>query len=186
MISDGAPILDIRNSTVYEMGHLDGAYNIPWAEIKYRGFELPPREIPMVVCCAPPDVDNIQEWFATRDSRCIWQVLVWPMIPNALSGLGIETGPTPQGRFLFQPSPLLRQCQSLLEHQLKACSAPRALDVGAGSGRDAIILATLGWDVTALDRDKAGLERWAKLAVRQECAERCHALHCETQVIESS
>jgi SAM-dependent methyltransferase len=56
---------------------------------------------------------------------------------------------------------------------------PRALDVGAGSGRDAIILATAGWEVTALDQDKKGLARWSRLAARQGCADRCTAVHAK-------
>ena len=40
----------------------------------------------------------------------------------------------------------------------------RALDLGAGEGRNAVWLASRGWDVTAVDFSKAGLERAAEMA----------------------
>ena len=43
----------------------------------------------------------------------------------------------------------------------------RALDVGAGEGRNAIWLARSGWRVTALDVSKVGLERAAKRAAEE-------------------
>jgi len=49
----------------------------------------------------------------------------------------------------------------------------RALDIGAGEGRNAIWLAKAGWDVTALDVSRVGLERAAQRAseegVELEC-----------------
>ncbi|MDF0529867.1 class I SAM-dependent methyltransferase [Tsukamurella sp. 8F] len=42
----------------------------------------------------------------------------------------------------------------------------RALDVGTGEGHDAIHLATRGWDVTALDFSRVGLDKAATAASR--------------------
>ena len=44
---------------------------------------------------------------------------------------------------------------------------PVALDVGCGSGREAIALMTRGWKVVALDRDARALQRLEALAERQ-------------------
>ena len=83
----------------------------------------------------------------------------------------LERGPSAPGVFLFDASPLLAQSRALLEATAAAAATrgrrPRALDVGCGSGRDAILLASWGWDVTALDCDKKALKRWLALAARQ-------------------
>eukprot|EP00971_Amphidinium_carterae_P262565 5208243-Amphidinium_carterae.1 len=46
-----AVVLDVRAEEAFSVLHLSGAYNLPWDEITQRGFELPPRSVPMVVCC---------------------------------------------------------------------------------------------------------------------------------------
>ena len=46
----------------------------------------------------------------------------------------------------------------------------RALDLGAGEGRNAIWLASLGWTVTAVDFSRAGLERASAMADDAEVA----------------
>jgi len=96
--------------------------------------------------------------------------------------LELERGPSPASRFLFGPSPLLAQMldsdvlDEVASESARAGALPRALDVGAGSGRDCIILATRGWAVTALDRDKRALGRWETLAVKQGVETACTAV----------
>jgi SAM-dependent methyltransferase len=46
----------------------------------------------------------------------------------------------------------------------------RALDVGAGEGRNSIWLARRGWKVVAVDQSRVALERLAALANREGCA----------------
>merc|ERR1719188_2836529 len=93
------------------------------------------------------------------------------------SAAATETGPSPPGRLLFSASPLLHQSTALLDALMCDARArgeqPRALDVGAGSGRDATVLATSGWAVTALDRDARALARWRGLVERHGCSDSC-------------
>ena len=51
----------------------------------------------------------------------------------------------------------------------------RALDIGAGEGGDALWLSEQGWDVTATDVARAGLNRLASTAAAQGAAIRCVA-----------
>jgi SAM-dependent methyltransferase len=49
-------------------------------------------------------------------------------------------------------------------------AAGRALDVGAGEGRNAVWMATLGWQVTAVDFSAVAIDRGRRLAERQGVA----------------
>ena len=49
----------------------------------------------------------------------------------------------------------------------------RALDIGAGEGRNAVWLATRGWSVTAIDLSAVGLERAAERAAAQDVRLEC-------------
>lgn len=150
---------------------------MPWAEMASRGFELPARSRPFLVCCGEDSFEEVRDWFATRAKA--WQATVVPATRTLLD-LAPEVGPSPPGRFLFSPSPLLQEAMSRLEEIQISCAPkePRALDVGCGSGREALALATAGWEVTALDRDRRGLDRLCRLAERQGCRDRCRVLRC--------
>ena len=153
-------LLDVRSSSAYSQGHAAGAYNIPFDELRDRGFEMPSHKTPLVVECDAADVQRIQEWFRTRDERCRWNVV-------AVRAAGAEeTGFSP-GRFLFAGCPLLAAMASHV-HAAAAAPGSRALDLGSGSGRDAALLCCrYGFDfVCALDRDERALSRWARLCDR--------------------
>ncbi|CAK9023337.1 unnamed protein product [Durusdinium trenchii] len=166
-------ILDVRPEEDFLRGHLRGAYNVPWADMASRGFELPTRSTPFTVCCAEEDLDEIQEWFDSRTKP--WMATVQP-VPEELP----EEGPSAVGHFLFSVSPLLEDSEYLLEElrMRHLPEVPKALDVGCGSGREAILLATRGWKVTALDRDQRALDRLGTLAERQGCNEICGSVCC--------
>src|SRR5215469_15049772 len=54
-----------------------------------------------------------------------------------------------------------------VEEELADLPPGRALDLGAGEGRNAIWLAERGWQVTAVDFSAAGLAKAARLAGRR-------------------
>jgi len=87
--------------------------------------------------------------------------------------MATQKGRSPPGHFLFRSSPLIEESTFLLEHLRSALEDrgdnPHVLDIGCGSGRDAIIMASKGWQVTALDRDEKGVKRCGALAARQGC-----------------
>ena len=158
-------VLDLRSSTAYEEGHATGAYNIPFDELRDRGFEMPSHATPLVVECDAADVETVREWFATREERCRWNVV-------AVRAAGAEqTCPGCPGRFLFTGCPLLAAMTSHV-HAAAAAPGSRAIDVGSGSGRDAALLCCrYGFDlVCALDRDAKALRRWTRLLDRHQVA----------------
>ncbi len=58
-----------------------------------------------------------------------------------------------------------------VESELADLSPGRAIDVAAGEGRNSIWLASRGWQVTALDFSRAGLDKGRALAARHERAD---------------
>ena len=156
-------VLDVRSSSAYAAGHAKNAYNIPFDELRDRGFEMPSHATPLVVECDAADVQRIHEWFRTRDERCRWNVV------DVRAASVEETGPGAPGRFLFTGSPLLAAMAPLVR---AAAAAPdsRALDLASGSGRDAALLCCrYGFDfVCALDRDAKALNRWTRLLDRHQ------------------
>lgn len=156
-------VLDVRSQQTYESGHAIDAYNIPFDELRDRGFEMPSHKTPLVVECDAADVETVRNWFATRDERCRWNVV------DVRAAGAEELGPGAPGRFLFSGSPLLIAME---QHVRAAAAAPgsRAIDVGSGSGRDAALLCCqYGFDfVCALDRDGRALSRWTRLLDRHQ------------------
>lgn len=55
-----------------------------------------------------------------------------------------------------------------VERYLSALEPGTAIDLGAGEGRNAVWLASLGWDVTAVDFSQVGLDKGQRLAADHE------------------
>lgn len=57
-----------------------------------------------------------------------------------------------------------------VERHLAVLSPGSAIDLGAGEGRNAVWLARLGWQVTAVDFSEAGLDKGRRLAADHDVA----------------
>ena len=167
-------VVDVRRHELFLRGHAADAYNIPWSEMRERGFELPARGRRLAVLTEDDDAEvaRARDWFATRSERCLWRVV---SVARWRDGEG-RGGPSRRGEFLFGASPLLAPSLAwLLPAAAGARARPqRALDVGSGSGRDAALLAASGAfeTVVALDRDAKALDRWRAL-LRRHALEQC-------------
>lgn len=51
LVAEGAVLVDVRTVGEYSSGHIEGAINIPVAEIARRSDEIGPKEQPVVVYC---------------------------------------------------------------------------------------------------------------------------------------
>ena len=67
-----------------------------------------------------------------------------------------------EAEFVWSLSP-----NATVERYLRGSKPGRALDVGAGEGRNAVWLASEGWDVMAVDFSAAGIEKARALAESQ-------------------
>lgn len=52
LVEQGAALIDVRTPGEYAAGHLDGAKNIPVAELAGRLGDVGPKDRPVVVYCA--------------------------------------------------------------------------------------------------------------------------------------
>ena len=57
----------------------------------------------------------------------------------------------------------------------------KALDLGAGAGRDTLALARAGFDVTSVDASPRGLQRIAQRAEKAGLSDRVTTLHCDVR-----
>jgi len=107
--------------------------------MNWRKPELPPRWRRLIVVDGQPErAEEATAWLTERG---------WTEAVALADPIDAWPGPWemgPQRRTLWEPSPLLRRWAGYAE------KGP-ALDLGCGSGRDAVYLASLGVDVLAID-----------------------------------
>jgi rhodanese-related sulfurtransferase len=146
--------LDVRTPGEYAgLGHIPGAWLLPVDLIASAPAVLPRDGKPVLVYC---------EHGIRSVAACRWlaQAGVSPLI-NMAGGMSAWTGPRDFGEGPVQgPSAWLLQNADLLG------AGARVLDVAAGRGRHALLLAAAGLRVTAVDRDAAALEDLARTAAR--------------------
>jgi SAM-dependent methyltransferase len=66
--------------------------------------------------------------------------------------------------FVSKPNAFLKQCLNRIAPKQPSRRKRRALDIGLGQGRNAILLAQHGYDVTGIDRSDVGLQAATRLA----------------------
>lgn len=125
-----------------------GAVYLPLAELERRTHELPPPHHEVWVLGEAPEAHHALGWLHARGRRA----RLAPALPaNA----------DPNARYrLWEPNEWLQEVLSAPQHW------QRALDLGCGSGREAVYLASLGGQVVAVDRLPEALERGRDLQRR--------------------
>jgi rhodanese-related sulfurtransferase len=155
----GKPIivLDVRTPSEFEEGHIPGSLLIPLQELEQRLREVPNGGMPIAVVCE-------HGLRSVSACRLLAEHGVGPLY-NLERGLGGWPGPLTgrvpngQSRHGIAPSSFLVENFDLLPRGL-------ALDLGMGEGRNAIYLATRGYDVDGVDKNPRAVER-ARAAARK-------------------
>lgn len=129
-----------------------GAVHIPLEALERRTHELPPP---------------IQEVWVIRDTPAACFALGWLHARGRRARL--VDAPLPHADLtaryrLWRPNEWLEAVIESGEPVAKPC--PRALDMGCGSGREAVYLAAQGWQVVAVDRLPEALARGRDLQQR--------------------
>lgn len=134
-------VLDVRTPGEYEqLGHIPHAWLLPVDLIASAPAVLPKEDRPVLVYCE----HGVRSVAASRllSAAGIDHVL------NLAGGLAVWTGPREFGPGVLRgPSPWLIQNADLLPR------GGKVLDVACGRGRHALLLASAGFEVRAIDRD---------------------------------
>jgi rhodanese-related sulfurtransferase len=147
-------VLDVRTPGEYErLGHIPGAWLLPVDLMASAPAVLPRDDRPVLVYCE----HGVRSVAASKllAAAGIDQVL------NLAGGLAPWRGPREFGPGVLRgPSPWLTENADLLPR------GGRVLDVACGRGRHALLLASAGFDVRAIDRDSEAIAFVREIAAR--------------------
>lgn len=149
-----------------------GAVFIPLAELPQRTHELPPPHREILLIRDSQDAYHALGWLHARGRRArladppahahpnaryrLWQPNAWLEEFIHSLGISLSNGVSEPAFSALTPQPPL----------VSSAHSPTALDLGCGSGREAVYLADLGWQVTAVDRLPDALARGRDLQTR--------------------
>lgn len=147
LVAAGVRVLDVRTPQEYSgLGHIPGATLLPVQIVASAPAVLGDVETPVLVTCE----HAVRSRVATRLLAQAGFTRVYELATGMAGWDGPrEYAPEP----VRGPSPWLLECGDLVPR------AGRALDVACGRGRHALLLASAGLQVTAVDRDTAALAR---------------------------
>ena len=162
--SEAPVVIDLRPSAEYEAGHLAGSASLPVASLQRLLYELPPPgEWPLTLIGAKDELATARDLLQPKG----WDAVeldasdpaTWACDGHVTQ---LEEGATSAST--LRPNSFLASVLSSVEMP----AAPgAAIDLGCGSGRDAVAMALrLGpaWRVLGLDNHGMALERAATLA----------------------
>ncbi len=151
-------VVDVRSAPEFEQNHIPGSLLIPLQELDSRRGEIPSGGVPIAAVCEDGNRSSVAcrllaeydftQLFALDNGLASW--------PGPLTS-GPETAS--EHRPGLSPSSFLVENFDLLKPGL-------ALDIAAGDGRNAIYLATRGFDVDAVDISAEAIDR-ARAAARK-------------------
>lgn len=139
-----ARLLDVRPLSEAVARPIRDAACVPLDELPGRLHELPSPGEALHVADTGEEAQRAIDWLRGRHAQLApfaWDDEPW------------------RPRRLWEPNPLLGHAASILR-------TGRALDLACGSGRDAVYLASAGWQVTAVDVLEDALERGRHTAER--------------------
>lgn len=166
--ADGAVMLDVRTPGEHEgLGHIPGSWLLPLDLVVSAPAVLPADGRPVMVYCE----HGVRSVAA---SRLLAQAGIADVL-NLSGGMAAWTGPRQFGASpLRGPSPWLIDNAGLLPR------GGQVLDVACGRGRHALLLASAGFDVHAIDRDAAAVQFVRETAERLGLSLSCEVVDLET------
>ena len=167
--ADAALVLDVRTPGEYEqLGHIPGAWLLPVDLVASAPAVLPKDDRPVLVYCehGMRSVAASQLLAAAGIDRVL----------NLAGGLAPWRGPRE-----FGPGVLRGPSSWLIENADLLPRGGRVLDVACGRGRHALLLASAGFDVHAIDRDPDAIEFVRAMADRLSLRLEARVIDLETE-----
>jgi rhodanese-related sulfurtransferase len=145
LMATGRPVavVDVRTETEYRKRHIPGSTLIPLHEMEHRLRELPRGDVPLALVCE----HGIRSVSACR---LLAEHGFGPLY-NLSGGLERWPGPLRSGVVVNGQQPLGVGPSSFLVESFDLLPRGLALDLAMGEGRNAIYLATRGFDVDGVD-----------------------------------
>jgi rhodanese-related sulfurtransferase len=154
LLAEGAVALDVRSAREHEeAGHIPGSLLLPLALLASAPAVLPDDGRPVVVYCS----DGVR---SHRAARRLAEFGVENLFIMA-GGIKEWAGPIQRA-----PLPVSGPSSWLIANTSLVLPGARTLDVACGRGRHALLLASAGYRVRALDRNATRVERLGALARR--------------------
>ncbi len=150
-------VLDVRTEQEYELAHIPGSVLLPLHEIESSLEQIPNHGTPIAVICE-------HGFRSIAACRFLAERGFEPLF-NVEGGLAAWPGPLAAGTDVHHPHQMVAPSRFLVDH-FHLLRRGTALDVAMGNGRNAIYLATRGFDVDGVDVDPAVVER-ARVAARR-------------------
>jgi rhodanese-related sulfurtransferase len=164
----GAVLLDVRTAGEHEgLGHIPGSWLLPLDLVVSAPAVLPADGRPVLVYCE----HGVRSVAASR-------LLVQAGVSNILNlagGMAAWDGPRE-----FGLSPMRGPASWLIENAGLLPRGGKVLDVACGRGRHALLLASAGFDVHAVDGDSDAIAFLQETADRLRLSLTCEVLDLET------
>jgi len=156
--------LDVRSQSENKAAHLINSANIPEDQLEQRVAELPHKKIPLVLIGSQKQIIQAETFLNSRKYQIATQINTdelssssWEELVNHnLAEIGASK------YILWEANLFLQQHIECIESKLSG--TPKVLDIGCGSGREAVYLAKRGWQVVAVDNQNEAIQRSNNLA----------------------
>ncbi|MFM8535131.1 MAG: rhodanese-like domain-containing protein [Acidimicrobiia bacterium] len=166
--ADAATVLDVRTPGEYaQLGHIPGALLLPVDLVASAPAVLADLGAPVLVYC--------EHGVRSRHASDVLASAGFTQVLNLSGGLATWRGPREFGSGVVSgPSDWLLENADLLSN------GGRVLDVAAGHGRHALLMAGAGFTVRAIDRDQDKIARLRDIAARLQLDIATEAVDLET------
>jgi len=166
-----AHVIDVRTPGEHaELGHIPGSWLIPLDLVVSAASVLPHDGRPVLVYCE----HGVRSVAA---SRLLAQAGVGEVL-NLAGGMAAWSGPRD-----FGASPLRGPAAWLIDNADLLPRGGKVLDVACGRGRQALLLASAGFDVHAIDRDEDAIQFLQATADRLGLSLSCEVVDLEAETI---
>ncbi len=164
-------VLDVRTPQEFtQLGHIPGAHLLPVDLVACAPAVLA-RDLPWLVCCE----HGVRSAFAAD----LLARAGFEGVHELADGMSGWDGPRDyDAGHIEGPNSWLLECSALLPR-----GGP-ALDLACGRGRHALLLASAGYEVTALDRDGTALDELRRVAARLELELATEQMDLENGVVD--